>query len=144
MSAVLTGSITALCAADHGNLPQNIAAWTANKTVAGISAMLSNPRLDMFVAERDGRILGVGAVQVETGMITLNYVDPSARFTGLSKAMLAHMETILRNAGHREARLESTLTARPFYRAQGWQEDGPQAQGRQVNGYPMRKRLEPA
>ena len=32
MSRVLTASIIELCAADHGNDPAAIAAWTRNKT----------------------------------------------------------------------------------------------------------------
>ncbi|UXN74439.1 hypothetical protein N8D56_04605 [Devosia sp. A8/3-2] len=56
--------------------------------------------------------------------------------------MLAHLEAALVALGHKEGRLESTSTARGFYQGRGWQADGPQASGRMVNGYPMRKTLE--
>lgn len=140
MSAVMTASITELCASDHGNDPEKLAAWTRNKTPEGIQAMLSNPEGRMFVAELDGLIAAVGAVS-SAGMITLNYVSPLARFRGVSKAMLAVLETELKLLGFAEGRLEATATARSFYQSAGWLPDGPQREGRKINGYPMRKPL---
>lgn len=140
MSVVLTASITELCAADHGADARAIAAWTANKSEAGVAAMLANPNLQIYVAERDGAILAVGAV-TKDGTVALNYVAPQARFAGISTAMLAQLEQALVALGHQEGRLESTSTARVFYQSRGWQADGPQAAGRAVNGYPMRKIL---
>ncbi|MEO8685173.1 MAG: GNAT family N-acetyltransferase [Devosia sp.] len=140
MSAVMTASITELCAADHQNDPEKLAAWTRNKTPEGIQAMLSNPEGRMFVAELDGAVVAVGAVS-NGGEITLNYVAPLARFRGVSKAMLAALESELKRLGFSEARLEATATARRFYQAAGWLADGPQMEGRMVNGHPMRKRL---
>jgi GNAT superfamily N-acetyltransferase len=140
MSVVLTASITELCAADHGGEAGAIAAWTRNKTEAGVAAMLANPDLEIYVAEREGAIVAVGAVTTE-GKVGLNYVAPQARFSGISTALLARLELALVALGHREGRLESTSTARAFYESRGWQVDGPQASGRVVNGYPMRKML---
>lgn len=140
MSVVLTASITELCGADHGGEAHAIAAWTRNKSEDGVAAMLANPEQDFYVAERDGALLAVGAV-TRDGKIALNYVAPQARFSGVSTAMLAHLEAALVALGHREGRLESTNTARAFYESRGWQADGPQASGRVVNGYPMRKAL---
>lgn len=142
MSKVLTASITELCAADHGGAPDAIAAWTRNKSEAGVSAMLANPDLQLFVAERTDEIVAVGAVTA-SGTVSLNYVAPTARFSGISSAMLARLELALLELGHREGRLESTRTAQSFYAARGWQADGPQAADRMVNGYPMRKLLGP-
>ena len=140
MSRVLTASITELCVDDHENDPVKLAAWTRNKSPEGVAAMLANPGLIMLVAERDTKIVAVGAVTRE-GEVALNYVAPTARFSGVSKAMLAGLEAELVSLGVTEARLEATATARIFYEDAGWISDGPQATGRQVNGYPMRKRL---
>jgi GNAT superfamily N-acetyltransferase len=142
MSAVLTASITELCAADHHGGADAIAAWTRNKTEAGVAAMLANPDQHIYVAERHGQVVAVGAV-TSGGAISLNYVAPSARFTGVSSAMLERLEAAIVAMGHREGRLESTITARAFYENRGWLVDGPQATGRMVNGYPMRKPLPP-
>jgi GNAT superfamily N-acetyltransferase len=140
MSAVLTASIIELCAADHGGDPEAIAAWTRNKSEAGVAGMLANPGLQIFVAEHDTGIVAVGAVTSD-GTVSLNYVAPAARFAGISSAMLARLELALVELGHHEGRLESTRTAQAFYAARGWLADGPQASGRVVNGYPMRKLL---
>ncbi|MDB5528038.1 MAG: family N-acetyltransferase [Devosia sp.] len=140
MSLVLTNSITELCAADHGGDPSAIAAWTRNKSEAGVAAMLANPGLHIYVAEREGVIVAVGAVTTD-GHVALNYVDPAARFSGISSAMLTRLEAALLALGHSEGRLEATLTACGFYESRGWQAAGPQAGGRVVNGYPMRKQL---
>jgi GNAT superfamily N-acetyltransferase len=139
-SRVLTASITELCAADHHHDPASIAAWTANKSPQGVAAMLDNPNLLVFVAEHFGSIGAVGAV-TRTGDVALNYVAPDMRFRGLSKALLARLETELIALGFTEGRLEATQTARDFYESAGWRPDGPQATGRKVNGYPMRKTL---
>ena len=140
MSRVLTASITELCAADHRNDPAALAAWTANKSEAGVAAMLSQPGTRLFVAERDGEVTGVGAVS-DAGLVTLNYVAPAARFAGTSKALLKRLEAELAALGFSEGRLEATATALLFYEQAGWIPDGPQATGRRVNGFPMRKRL---
>lgn len=140
MSRILTASIIALCAADHGNDPTAIAAWTRNKSPEGVATMLANANLLMFVAEAAGVIGAVGAV-TRTGEIALNYVAPDMRFLGLSKALLARLEAELRALGFEEGRLEATATAQRFYERAGWHLDGPQASGRVVNGYPMKKVL---
>ena len=143
MSGVLIASITELCTADHGGDPAAIAAWTANKSVEGVLAMLGNPRMRMFVAERNGMIAAVGAVSA-AGEIGLNYVAPEARFAGVSKAMLLRLETELAGMGFSEIFLEGTETARRFYEGAGWVLLGPRTTGRRVNGYPMSKRLQVA
>jgi GNAT superfamily N-acetyltransferase len=140
MSRVLIASITDLCSADHGNDPAAIAAWTRNKSVKGVAAMLEHPRGRTFVADLDGTVVGVGAVS-EAGEITLNYVAPQARFRGVSKAMLAALEAELRDHGVVEATLTSTTTARRFYQAAGWHEDAAPAAAMRGEGHHMRKRL---
>ena len=62
MSRVLTASITDLCGADHQNDAARVARWTANKTEAGVTQMLANPDQTLFVAERDGALAAVGAI----------------------------------------------------------------------------------
>lgn len=140
MSRVLTQSITVLCAADHLNDPGRLARWTANKTSEGVAAMLANPELELLVAERDGVVAGVGALNGDR--VTLNYVAPEHRFSGVSRALLAAMEQRLRHDGVSIGRLVSTGTARRFYQGAAWREDGaPQDHGGMLC-YPMCKRLD--
>lgn len=141
MSRVLIASITELCIPDHGQSPERLATWTANKTPEGVSAMLANPMLRMLVAELDGRVAAVGAVVPGNGEVSLNYVDPAARFRGVSKALLAALEAELRRHGVVEAQLTSTTTARAFYHAAGWSEDAAPVACMGGEGHRMRKRL---
>lgn len=139
MSAVLTASILTLCSADHGNDPEAMARWTANKTPQGVAAMLARPDFHLLVAERDGEVMGVGATTLN--QVALNYVAPDHRFLGVSSALLAAMEAALAEAGHTEALLDSTTTARGFYLRRGWVEAGPKQSYFGIPAWPMKKRL---
>lgn len=141
MSRVLIASIIELCEPDHGREPERLATWTANKSPEGVGAMLANPKLHLLVAELDGRVAAVGAVVPDSGEISLNYVDPAARFRGVSKLLLAALEAELRAAGVVDAQLTSTTTARDFYLAAGWSEEAPvDCMG--GKGHRMRKHLQ--
>ena len=140
MSAVLTASITELCTADHHGDPAIVARWTANKTPEGVRAMLANKSARMFVAERDGVVAAVGSI-MDGAEIGLNYVHPVQRFSGVSRALLGHMEAEIRAAGTGEARLTSTVTAHRFYRDAGWKDDGPPQDHGGLTCQPMRKPL---
>jgi GNAT superfamily N-acetyltransferase len=140
MSAVLTASITELCAADHHDDPAIIANWTRNKSPDGVRKMLDNSSVTMLVAERDGMVAAVGCVNARNE-IGLNYVSPAHRFSGVSKALLEAMEEALRAVGAEVATVTSTATAYRFYRSAGWEDAGPPETGHSVMGYPMRKAL---
>lgn len=140
MSAVMTASVAELCGADHHHDPHNIAQWVSNRTPDGVARMMTNPAQRFFVAERHGEIAAVGAVNAE-GLVMFNYVSPDHRFAGVSHAMMAHLEAVLRAQGHTEARLVSTTTAHPFYLARGWTDDGPPEVDGFSTSYPMRKAL---
>jgi hypothetical protein len=137
MSAVLIASITELCTADHKDNPEALASWLANKTPEGVAKWFGSPTSTLLVAERNGEIAAVGSYSTER-KILLNYVSPRHRFAGVSKALLAAMEERL---GPGEARLDSSATARQFYRDAGWTENGPPEPYGFVPGYPMRKVL---
>lgn len=140
MSEVLIASITELCGLDHKNDPAAMAAWTANKTPEGVRRILENPNVQMFVAEHDGVLAAVGCIQ-GGNEIGLNYVHPTHRFRGISRALLKAMEQALREAGVTEVRLNSTQTAHDFYRANGWEDAGGSFTGQFTDALPMRKVL---
>ncbi|MDO8358447.1 MAG: GNAT family N-acetyltransferase [Devosia sp.] len=140
MSRVLIASITALCAADHGNDPDALASWLANKTPEGVCAWFDNPRTGLFVAERGGEVAAVGGIDSDREII-LNYVAPAHRFSGVSKALLRAMEAAL---GPGAASLSSTRTARQFYRDAGWAETGAIESGARTVSHPMHKLLQAA
>lgn len=115
----LRRSIEELCEDDHRGDPVALASWLANKTVHSWAKWASDDRLSLLVAERDGRIAGVGAV-AHTGAIMLTYTHPEARFSGVSSTLLREMETIAAAHGAERCVLRSTRTARRFYERRGY------------------------
>ncbi len=76
----------------------------------------------------------------DEGEILLNYVSPDARFRGVSRAMLAALESPAAERGARRRRLESTETAHRFYRVNDYVEDGePTGKFGIFTGYRMAK-----
>lgn len=136
LGALRAASIAQLCGPDHGGDAAVIAAWAGDGTGDKFTALLARPDITLLVAERQGVIVGLGACAGD--LITLNYVDPDHRFTGVSKAIMAALETGMVGAGLNHARLNSTQTAIGFYEALGWACDGLASP---ETGQPMRKAL---
>lgn len=137
-AAVLRASIADLCAVDHGNEPEILAKWLANKTPRHVRSWIESGGR-VLVAEAGGRIVGVGAAVRDK--ISLNYVLPEARFRGVSKALLSALETELRAAGHTRITLLSTGTAYRFYRSAGYADAGEPQSHRGITCLPMSKDL---
>jgi len=112
-------SISQLCAADHQNEPARLEPWLSNKTVANVTAWIAAQRNYCVVATADSIILGVGVMTIE-GEVLLCYVDPDARFRGVSTAVLSSLEQRARTLGLSEVYLDSTVTARRFYEDRGY------------------------
>jgi GNAT superfamily N-acetyltransferase len=123
--AVHRRSIIELCIADHGDDPAVLAAWLESKTPENVRAWIARPDNNLFVAEEGSAILALGCV-TDAGEISLNYVSPDKRFCGLSKAMLARLETTARAHGATACTLTSTGTARRFYLSAGYVDEGAQ------------------
>ena len=139
--AVLRRSITELCAADHRNDPALREPWLANKTPETVRTWISNPHQCLLVAVEGGKIAGAAAAS-ETGEIILNCVSPDARFIGASKALMAALESWLRDKGHASVSLTSTQTAHQFYLVLGYHDAGPaECSPGRVACIPMRKDL---
>lgn len=138
---VLRRSIAELCAADHNNDPAILRSWLGNKTPEIFRSWRAQPGNNLLVAIDGQRVVAVGSVSDE-GQITLNYVDPDARFRGVSKSMLAALEHRAASRGCVRCTLNSTETARRFYLGQGYVETGEPAGHFGTNsGYPMSKSL---
>lgn len=141
VAVVLRRSITELCVAEHGNATAVIDAWLANKTAESVGDWIADPSQTLLVAIIDGEIAGVAAAS-RFSQVLLNYVSPSHRFCGVSKALMAALEAYLGQQGCSVARLTSTATAHGFYLGLGYQEDGPPQHWRgDALVYPMKKAL---
>ena len=140
---VLRRSIQELCESDHHGDEAILTRWLSNKTPEIVGSWIGRPAHPMLVAVEDDRILGVGSVN-EAGTITLNYVSPDARFRGVSKAMIAALESRALAFGAVQCTLVSTETARRFYHATGYVEDGkPVGETRTGAGYSIFKPIGP-
>jgi predicted GNAT family acetyltransferase len=118
---VLRRSITELCSADHMDDPVVLEDWLSNKTAANVRSWIVRADNHVFVVTDGRAILAVGAV-TSSGEITLNYVSPDARFTGVSKALLNHLEAKSLELGNNTCTLTSTETARRFYLSAGYKQ----------------------
>jgi GNAT superfamily N-acetyltransferase len=116
---LVRASIIGLCKADHLNDTLTLQGWLANKTPDNVRHWLTAPGMNAFLAVRDGYMLGVGAVR-DDGEIVLAYVHPHARFQGVTKALVAHMEAVAREKLAERMSLTTTETARPFFEARGY------------------------
>jgi GNAT superfamily N-acetyltransferase len=139
---VMRRSISELCAADHRNDRAVLQRWLSNKTPETIRSWI-RPGNSLLVAVEGDGILAVGNV-TDAGEITLGYVSPDVRFAGVSSALLNALEDRAAERGNAICTLQSTETARRFYLARGYSEDGPPA-GKfgTTSAYPMSKRLGP-
>jgi GNAT superfamily N-acetyltransferase len=138
---VLRASISELCAADHDNDPEILERWLANKTPASVAAWTRDPNGSLLVAVERDAILAVGGVR-NSGEITLNYVAPSARFRGVSAALLAALEARAVQRGAGRVTLHSTETAHRFYLSRGYRDEGaPTGKFGTRGSYPMSKPL---
>lgn len=139
-ASVLCDSIRELCVADHKRDERVLTQWISNKTPANLERWILDQSSIVYVVERDGSICGVGGIR-KSGEVTLNYVAPPYRFSGVSRLLLAHMEQQLRGRGVKNARLTSTETARHFYETSGWRGKGEPQWWLGMVGYSMEKSL---
>ena len=119
--SLIRASIVELCFEDHEGDRGRLAVWLANKTPDNLRTWIA--RSHVFVAERQGRMVGVGALTGD-GRITLVYVSPKDRFKGVSKALLLGLEERARDLGLEDIIVEPSATARRFYGSAGYEDLG--------------------
>ena len=141
LSRVLIRSITQLCKADHGDDPQVIAQWAANKDPVTIRGWIASGA-HIWLAEHAGQVAAVGGLR-EAGEITLLYIDPDHTGHGIGAVLLKRLELELIAAGCSEGRLEATRTAQSFYLKHGWQATGECCERKDLSCLAMRKSLHP-
>lgn len=137
--AVLRQSITECCIQDHRNDPALLDAWLRNKTAENVAVWIDNPQFDSVVATAQSEIIGFALSQHDE--ISLCYVRPDVRFTGVGKAMLHTLEVLARQRGVAVLRLDSTLTANSFYQRNEFTPIGPTRSIFGMPALPMSKAL---
>jgi GNAT superfamily N-acetyltransferase len=102
-----------------GHYPADvIEAWLANRAPDAYLGPIDRGAL--FVAERDGRVVGFG--EAAAGTIIAVYVDPAEVRHGIGTAILRHAVSMARRGHDGPLRLEATLNARDFYERAGFRE----------------------
>lgn len=117
-------SIELSCKADHHDDDATLAAWLANKTPENFVAWLGNPENHCVIAERDGRLCGVGLLH-RSGGIRLFYIDPGHQRHGAGRAIHAALERQAHAWELPRLHLDSTADACAFYEALGYRSTGP-------------------
>ena len=112
-------SITQLCVEDHQNDAMTLEGWLVNKSAKNMRAWIETPGCFAFVAEREGELVGVG-VYTGAGDLLLLYVAPEARFSGISSALLAHMEDSARALRLPSLHVSASRAARRFFLERGY------------------------
>jgi putative acetyltransferase len=103
-----TRSVRGLCSADYPK--EVIDGWLEGRSPEGYKGIAKN---EMFVYEREGRILGWSHVRPE--MLIALFVDPEHSRHGIGGALFEHALRIIRHHTHKHIEFEATLTAVPFY-----------------------------
>jgi len=109
-------AIREVCSRDYA--AEVIAAWLAGnrdeRYLRGIHAQ------SFWMVELEKVTIGFGGLDLERGKLESLFLDPQARGQGIAGDFLTHLEGIARDAGLRELRLDSSLTARAFYAKHGY------------------------
>ena len=116
---VVRTSIIELCELDHLNDELHLADWLENKTVSNCSAWIRDSNSNSFVAEENGKIVGVSHIGND-GHLYLCYLLPSVKGKGIGAKLLIAAENSVNNLGLTQLTLESTLTAKGFYEHFGY------------------------
>ena len=116
---VLRASITHLCKLDHRDDPKELDSWLENKTVENCAQWIASATSNTFVAEQDGKVVGVAGIG-HNGYLYLLYVLPEIKGKGVGQQLLLAAEESVSDIGLDVLRLESTLTARSFYEHCGY------------------------
>jgi GNAT superfamily N-acetyltransferase len=116
---VLRTSITELCYLDHRGDKKLLDEWLENKTVQNCKEWIVNPGTNAFVAETNGKIVGVSTIGHD-GFVFLCYVIPKFKGQGVGGQLLKSAEASVLKMGVHSFKLESTITAKEFYEHHGY------------------------
>ena len=113
-----TASIRQLCAKHYA--ADQVERWAGFLTPEHYTAVITDPRRQVVVAEMAGKIVGFGQFHPDAAEVEAVYVDPEHAGVGVGSALMRHFEDRARQSSLPSLRLTATLNAVPFYRRQGF------------------------
>lgn len=113
--ALHVASIRQLCAKDYS--PEQIEAWAGPKRPEHY--LWSIGQRCLFVAEMDGKIIGIGEYNAAKTEVCALYVHPAHAGQGVGTLLFQRVRDELRALGLTQAQLDASLTSVPFYLSQG-------------------------
>lgn len=137
---VFRRAIRGIAAADYSS--EQIAAWAADDIDLDAWAE-SRDRLDTAVAVIDGVLVGFTDVDA-AGYIDMLYVDPVFGRRGVATALLDWVTAEAERLGSDTLRTHASITARPFFEAQGFavdEERHPIVRGVVMTNYTMSRTI---
>jgi putative acetyltransferase len=118
VKAIHKAAVWQLCAGDY--TPEQLAAWTVWDDTSDLPIGL-RPNSDetMWVAEQDGAVAGFASLCGD--QVSAVYVLPDHTRQGVGTRLLRKMEAVATAQGVTRLQLSASLTAVPFYQANGYQ-----------------------
>ena len=109
-------SVREVCSADY--TLEEIEAWVGPRRPEHILWGMTKNGETMLVAEEDSEIVGFGSLKGDR--IIAVYVLPNRLRRGIGKRIIEHLKENARERKIAGLKLDSTVTAVPFYTAQGY------------------------
>ncbi len=139
---VIKQSIQMLCVADHNNDPDILKSWLKNKTPENCKLWIESKQSKSFVAISNDIPIGISQIG-RNGYIFLCYLHPDEKGKGIGKQLLVACEKQALIWKLDNMVVDSSYTAKPFYKSQGFKSCGEPFTEDNLRSYPLVKRLKP-
>lgn len=113
---IRTAAIRAQCRGFYG--AEILDAWTSGALTEQFAIWVES---SFHVAVDGHRVLGTGAIDLDSGQIDGIFVLPNFMGKGIGRQLLAHLENMAADVGLSVVGLSSTLNAAAFYRKCGYE-----------------------
>lgn len=137
---IRNAAIASQCVGNYS--PEELEIWTGGEMTEQFIEAVED---GFYVAILDGRVVGTGMIDLESGKVDAIFVHPSHMRTGIGRQVLLHLEKLALGTDLIQLSLDSTLNAAPFYRAHGFVGDSiakyESPRGISLDCIPMIKRL---
>ncbi|WP_339454224.1 GNAT family N-acetyltransferase [Pseudomonas sp. EA_5y_Pfl2_R50] len=140
ISRIIERSIRVGCALDHRNDPHLVNTWVRQHSADRINGWLADPHHYLNIALLQDKPVGV-AMALTHGEVSFCHVQPEWFRRGAGRALMADLEGWLRIRRTADARLNSTVGSKAFYRHLGYRESAPALMRQGLRTIPMHKPL---